>query len=134
MGKKGGGGPGGMGDMMGMLQQAQQQAQKMQEQIEAGLREKTVEGSTGGGVVTVTISGTMEVRGVEIDESLMDPKEKDMLEDLLAAAFNVAAKKAKALQEEAQQSQVGNMLGGLGGGGGGMPDLGSLLGGMGGAP
>jgi DNA-binding YbaB/EbfC family protein len=131
----GGAGPGGfdLGNMMGMIQQAQQQAEQMKQQLEASLRDKTVEGSTGGGMVTVTASGTGEVRKVVIDPSVIDPNDKEMLEDLLAAAVNVALKKAKELQEEAQQGQVGNMLGGLGGAGGpgGMPDLGSLLGGGG---
>ncbi|MCA8922483.1 MAG: YbaB/EbfC family nucleoid-associated protein [Planctomycetes bacterium] len=127
------GGMGGMGgfDMMGMLKQAQEQAAKMQEKIQGELANKTVEGSTGGGLVSVTISGDLEVRRVKIDPSLMEASEKDMLEDLIAAATNVAIKKAKALEGEAQQGQLGNMLGGLGGGGG-MPDLGSLLGGLGG--
>lgn len=124
--------PGGLGgfDMMGMLKQAQEQAAKMQEKVQGELANKTVEGSTGGGLVSVTLSGALEVRQVKIDPSLMDPNEKDMLEDLIAAATNVAIKKAKALEGEAQQGQLGNMLGGLGGGG--MPDLGSLLGGLGG--
>ena len=124
--------PGGLGgfDMMGMLKQAQEQAAKMQEKVQGELANKTVEGSTGGGLVSVTLSGALEVRQVKIDPSLMDPNEKDMLEDLIAAATNVAIKKAKALEGEAQQGQLGNRLGGLGGGG--MPDLGSLLGGLGG--
>lgn len=137
MGKKRGGGLGGMGDlggMMGMIQKAQEQAEKMKQRLEAELKEKTVEGSTGGGMVTVVATGALEVRSVKIDPSLLDPGEKDMLEDLVAAAVNVALKKAKALQEEAQQNELGNMLGGmglggLGGGPGGMPDLSKLFGG-----
>jgi nucleoid-associated protein EbfC len=124
-------GPGGglpdLSNMMGMLQQAQQQAEQMKQRMQEQLREKTVEGSTGGGMVTVTATGTFEIRQVKIDESLLDPKEKDMLEDLVAAAVNVALKKAKELSEQAQQGEVGKMMGGLGGGG--MPDLGKLFGG-----
>lgn len=128
-----GGGPGGFdfGNMMGMLQQAQQQAEKLKQKMDAELRDKTVEGSTGGGMVTVTATGAMEVRQVKIDPSLLDANEKEMLEDLVVAAINVALKKAKELQEESQRSQLGNMMGGLAGGKGGMPDLGSLLGGGG---
>jgi nucleoid-associated protein EbfC len=125
------GGMGGMGDMMGMLQKAQEQAEKMKQKMEAQLKDKTVEGSTGGGMVTVVATGGLEVRSVKIDPSLLSASEKDMLEDLIAAAVNVALKKAKGLQEEAQQSELGNMLGGMGLGGGGMPDLGKLLGGGG---
>ena len=130
----GGGMPGGLGDMMGMIQKAQQQAEQMKVKMEADLKEKVVEGSTGGGMVTVTATGGMEIRSIKIDGSVIDPDDTEMLEDLLTAAVNVALKKAKGLQEEAQSSQLGNMLGGMGmgGGAGGMPDLGSLLGGLGG--
>lgn len=130
MSKKGGGRggmPGGMGDMMGMLQAAQRQAQEMQERMAADLKDKTVEGTAGGGGVTAVVTGTLELRSVRIDASLM--QDKEMLEDLVAAAVNVALKKAKELQEQAQKGQLGEMLGGLGGKGG-MPDLGALLGGM----
>lgn len=130
----GGGGPGGMpdfGGMMGMFQKAQQQAEKMKEAMDEKLRQKTVEGSTGGGMVTVTSTGTMEIRQVKIDPSLIDPNEKEMLEDLVTAAVNVALKKAKELQDEAQQDQLGGMMGGGGAGGlGGLGDLGKLFGGM----
>jgi hypothetical protein len=120
--------------MMGMIQKAQQQAEQMKVKMEADLKEKVVEGSTGGGMVTVTATGGMEIRSIKIDGSVIDPDDTEMLEDLLTAAVNVALKKAKGLQEEAQSSQLGNMLGGMGmgGGAGGMPDLGSLLGGLGG--
>lgn len=133
MAKKGRGGPGGFpGDlsgMMGMIQQAQKQAEQMKAKIDAELKEKTVEGAAGGGAVTAVVTGTLELRSVRIDASLMNDKE--MLEDLVAAAVNVALKKAKELQDSAQQGQVNDMLGGMGGGRGGMPDLGALLGGMG---
>jgi DNA-binding YbaB/EbfC family protein len=126
--------PGGLGDMMGMLQKAQQQAEQMKQRMEAELKEKTVEGTTGGGMVTVTATGGLEIRSIKIDKSVIDPEDTEMLEDLLTAAVNVALKKAKELQGEAQASQLTNMMGGMGlggAGGGGMPDLGSLLGGMG---
>ena len=76
----------------------------------------------------------MEVRSIKLDPSVIDPNDTEMLEDLLTAAVNVALKKAKAMQEEAQAGQLGNMMGGMGlggPGGGGMPDLSQLLGGMG---
>jgi DNA-binding YbaB/EbfC family protein len=129
------GGPGGF-DIMGIMQQAQKQAEAMKQKMDSELAEKTVEGSTGGGMVKVVLTGTLDVRKVSIDASLCDPSEKDMLEDLVAAALNVAVKKAKQLQDDAQAGQMGNMLGGLGGlgggGAGGMPDLGALFGGLGG--
>lgn len=130
----GSGFPGGLGDMMGMIQKAQQQAEKLKQKMEAELREKTVEGSTGGGMVTVVATGGMEVRSIKIDPKAIDPQDPEMLEDLLTAAVNVALKKAKELQTQAQASELGNMMGsmGLGGGPGGMPDLNQLLGGLGG--
>lgn len=126
--------PGDLGGMMGMIQKAQQQAEAMKAKMEAELKEKTVEGSTGGGMVTVVATGGMEIRSIKIDGSVIDPNDTEMLEDLLTAAVNVALKKAKALQDESQSQQIGNMLGGMGGmgGAGGMPDLSSLLGGLGG--
>ena len=130
-----GGMPGDLSGMMGMIQKAQQQAEAMKAKIDADLKQKTVEGSTGGGMVTVVATGGLEIRSVKINGSLIDPDDTEMLEDLVTAAVNVALKKAKALQEEAQSQQLGNMLGGMGGAGagpGGMPDLGALLGGLGG--
>ncbi|MGE0712974.1 MAG: YbaB/EbfC family nucleoid-associated protein [Planctomycetota bacterium] len=129
-------GPGGF-DINSLMSAAAQQADAMKRKMDAELKQKTVEGSTGGGMVKVTASGTGELRSISIDDSLYAPGEKDMLEDLLVAAVNVALKKARELQDEAQSGQMQNMmggLGGLGGGGGGMPDLGALLGGLGGMP
>ena len=121
--------PGGMGgfdinNMMGMLQKAQQQAESMKQKMDDSLRDKTVEGSTGGGMVTVIATGTMEIRQIKIDPSVIDPEDREMLEDLVTAAVNVALKKAAELQQDAQKGQLNNMMGGAGG-------LGSLLGGMG---
>ena len=129
-------GPGGM-DINALMGNVMKQAEQAKQRLEAELREKTVEGSTGGGLVKVTATGAGEVRSVTIDPSVIDPAEKEMLEDLLAAAVNVAIKKANELREEAQKGQLGNMMGGaglgglgaLGGLGGLPPDLSSLLGG-----
>ena len=109
------GGLGDMGNMMDMLKQAQKQAEQMKLKMENQLKEKAVEGSTGGGMVKVTSNGALDIRKVEIDPSLMDPKEKEMLEDLLCAAVNVAVKKAKQPHDQAQQGQISNMMGALGG-------------------
>jgi nucleoid-associated protein EbfC len=118
------GGLGGLGDLGAIMRQAQEQADKMKQKMDEKLRDKTVEGTAGGGMVTVTCTGTLEVRSVKLDPSLLAPGEKDMLEDLIAAATNVALKKARALQDEAQQGELSSMMGG-----GGMPDLSKLLGG-----
>ncbi len=96
--------PGGMGNMQAMMKQAQQMQQKLQEEI-AQIR---VEASAGGGMVTVTMDGQKKVLGVKIDPEVAGDAE--MLQDMVMAAFNEAAKKVDA---EAQQKMAG-MLGGLG--------------------
>lgn len=129
-GGMGGGGGGGGFDPMKMLGAAQEQAKKAAEDLEKELAQKTVEGASGGGMVTATATATLELRSVKIDPSVIDKAEKDMLEDLVVAAVNAALKKAKdiqtAAQAEMQAKQVQQMLGGMGG----LGDIGKLLGGM----
>jgi DNA-binding YbaB/EbfC family protein len=129
----GGMGPGGMGggfDPMKMLGAAQEQAKKAAEDLEKELAQKTVDGASGGGMVSATVTATLELRSVKIDPSVIDKNEKDMLEDLVVAAVNAALKKARDIQTaanaEMQAKQVQQMLGGMGG----LGDLGKLLGGM----
>ena len=78
---------GGLGAMMKQAQQMQEKMQKAQEEV-ANLE---VEGRSGGGLVTVMMTGRHELRAVNIDDSLMDDKE--MLEDLVAAAVNDACQR-----------------------------------------
>lgn len=92
------------GNMQSMMKQAQQMQQKMQEQI-AAIR---VEGSAGGGMVTVKMDGQKSVLGVKIDPEVAGDLE--MLQDMVLAAVNDAGHKVDA---EAQ-SKMGGMLGGLG--------------------
>ncbi len=92
------------GNMQSMMKQAQQMQQKMQEQI-ATIR---VEASSGGGMVTVKMDGQKKVLGVKIDPEVAGDVE--MLQDMVTAAFNEAAKKV----DEEAQSKMGGMLGGLG--------------------
>ena len=92
------------GNMQSMMKQAQQMQQKMQEQI-ATIR---VEASSGGGMVTVKMDGHKNVLGVKIDPEVAGDVE--MLQDMVTAAFNEAAKKV----DEEAQSKMGGMLGGLG--------------------
>jgi len=74
-----------MADFMGMMKQAAQLQSKMQE-MQAELDRIEVEGSAGGGMVTVKLSAKGELKGVTIDDSLVKPEEKEILEDLLVAA------------------------------------------------
>jgi DNA-binding YbaB/EbfC family protein len=102
--------PGGQPD----LQQLMQQAQQMQQQLanaQAELAEAEVTGSAGGGLVTVTVTGAGEVRGVRIDPSAVDPEDVETLEDLIVAAFHAAVEEQRALAEE----KMGPLAAGLSG-------------------
>src|SRR5579875_538692 len=92
------------GNMQSMMKQAQQMQQKLQEQI-AAIR---VEGSAGGGMVTVKMDGHKNILGVKIDQEVAGDVE--MLQDMVMAACNDATKKV----DEESQSKMGGMLGGLG--------------------
>jgi DNA-binding YbaB/EbfC family protein len=92
------------GNMQAMMKQAQQMQQKMQEEI-AAIR---VEASAGGGMVNVKMDGQKNCLGVTIDPEAAGDIE--MLQDMVMAAFNEAAKKV----DEQAQGKVGGMLGGLG--------------------
>ena len=85
---------GGIGNMMKQVQLMQQNMQKAQEQ----LAELEVEGVSGAGMVKVTMTCRNDVRRVQIDPGVMDDKE--MLEDLIAAAMNDAVRKAEATTQE----------------------------------
>jgi hypothetical protein len=99
------GGKGGMGNLMKQAQQMQDRMQKMQEEI--GNMEIT--GESGAGLVKVTITGSHSVRRVEIDPSLMEEDEKEMLEDLIAAAFNDASRRIEETQKERMAGVTGGM-------------------------
>jgi len=92
------------GNMQSMMKQAQQMQQRLQEEI-AQIR---VEASAGGGMVTVQMSGQKNVLGVKIDPEVAGDVE--MLQDMVMAAFNEAAKKV----DEAIQQKTSGFLGGLG--------------------
>ena len=107
------------------LQQLMQQAQKMQEQLvsaQAELADTEVTGTSGGGLVTVTMTGSGDVRGVKIDPSAVDPDDVETLEDLVLAALHNAAEEARNLTEE-KMGPLSAGLGGLGGGGLGLPGM-----------
>lgn len=97
-------GKGGMGNLMKQAQQMQERMQKMQEEV----ANMEVTGEAGAGLVKITITGSHNVRRVHIDESLMED-DKDMLEDLIAAAFNDAARRIEEAQKEKMSSVTGGM-------------------------
>jgi DNA-binding YbaB/EbfC family protein len=97
-----------MADFMGMMKQAAQLQSKMQE-LQAELDTVTVEGTAGAGMVTVTLNGKGDLKGVRVDDSLMKPSEKEILEDLLVAAHADARRKAEAMLQEKMKALSGGL-------------------------
>ena len=96
--------------MRGNIAQMMQQAQRMQENLKRAqeeLAQVEVTGSAGGGMVNVTITGKMETRRVRIDPSVL--ADGEMLEDLIAAAFNDAVNKANAESEKRMSAATAGM-------------------------
>ncbi len=90
---------GGMGNMLKQAQKMQENMQKMQEEI-ANLE---VQGQSGGGMVSVQMNGQNEVKRIVIDDSLLG-EDRDMLEDMIAAAVNDAVHKVKQMSQEKMSS------------------------------
>jgi len=86
-----------------------QQVQQMQEQMQRRMAELRVEGSAGGGMVKATMDGAKNLLGVVIEKDAVDPNDVEMLQDLVVAAVNEAARKV----DEAMQDQLGAMTGGM---------------------
>ena len=97
-----------MADFMGLMKQAAQLQSKM-EAMQAELDQLEVAGAAGGGLVTVTLTGKGDLRGVHIDDSLLKAYEKEILEDLLVAAHGDARRKAEALVQEKMKSLTGGL-------------------------
>ena len=86
----------------GDIQQMLQQVQKMQAQMEAAqeqLKNEVVEASAGGGMVTVSVAGDLDVRSVRIDPAAVDPEDVEILSDMVLAAVNEALRMAQAVAE-----------------------------------
>ena len=98
-------GKGGMGNLMKQAQMMQERMQKMQEEV----AKMEVTGESGAGLVKITITGNHNVRRVAIDPSLMQDDDQEMLEDLIAAAFNDAVRRA----EEQNKSKMAELTGGM---------------------
>ena len=97
-----------MADFLGLMKQATQLQTKMQE-MQAELDQITVEGTAGGGMVSLTMSAKGELKGVRIDETLVKPGEKEIIEDLIVAAHADARRKAEALLAEKMKSLTGGL-------------------------
>lgn len=99
----------GMGGNMGNMMKQVQKMQKQMEAMEAEMKEKEVEASVGGGVVSATVNGKKELLKIKIDESVVDKDDVDMLEDLVLSAVNSAMEKA----DKDMESEMKKLTGGL---------------------
>ena len=97
-----------MADFSKIFEQAQQMQARMQE-MQADLEKQTVTAAAGGGLVTVEADGKGTITRVKIDPSVADPKDVEMLEDLVLVAVNEAQKKASDLAK----TEMGRLTGGL---------------------
>jgi nucleoid-associated protein EbfC len=97
-----------MTDFMGLMKQAAELKSKM-EALQAELDHVEVEGSSGGGLVSVKMTAKGEAKSVCIDASLIKPEEKEILEDLIVAAHADARRKVDALLQEKMQSLTGGL-------------------------
>ena len=95
----------GMGNMMKQAQQLQSKMLKLQEE----LAEKTVESSSGGGMVKVVANGRQQIVSIQIEEEVVDPDDVEMLQDLVLAAVNDALTKG----QEMVSAEMGKLTGGL---------------------
>src|SRR3954449_2981 len=97
-----------MADFLSLMKQATQLQSKMQE-MQAELDQVTVDGTAGGGMVSVTMSAKGELKSVRIDDSLVKPGEKEIIEDLIVAAHADARGKAEALLAEKMKGLTGGL-------------------------
>ena len=97
-----------MADFLGMMKQASQLQAKMQA-LQAELDTIEVDGSAGGGLVTVRLTAKGDLKGVKIDDSLLKPEEKEIVEDLLVAAHADAKRKAEGLLQEKMKDLTGGL-------------------------
>ncbi|MCP4381660.1 MAG: YbaB/EbfC family nucleoid-associated protein [Hyphomicrobiales bacterium] len=97
-----------LGDLMGMMKQAkelQEKMQAMQDEVAA----MSIEGASGGGLVSVTLNGKGEMKSIRVDPSLLKPDEAEILEDLIVAACTDARTKADATLQDKMREMTGGM-------------------------
>ncbi len=101
------------------MNQMMKQVQKMQKDMVAAqeqLAKETVQASAGGGMVTVTVAGDLDVKDIRIDPEAIDPEDPDLLQDMVLAAVNEAIRQAQELAATRMGGLTGGMdLGALGG-------------------
>ncbi len=96
-------GSGGMGGLMKQAQEMQAKLAKIQEE----LAKKTVEATSGGGMVRVTVNGQFTLASIKVDPSVIDPEEVEMLEDLVRAAVNEGLRRARDMASEEMSKLTG---------------------------
>jgi hypothetical protein len=97
-----------MPDFLGLMKQATELKSKM-EAMQAELDRLEVEGSAGGGLVVLTLSGKGDLRGTRIDDSLLKPDQKEIIEDLIVAAHADARRKLETMLAEKMQTMTGGL-------------------------
>ena len=97
-----------MADFLGLMKQAAELKSKM-ETMQAELDSVEVEGVAGGGMVKVTLTGKGEMKAVRIDESLIKPSDREIIEDLIVAAHADARRKAEAVLQEKMKAVTGGL-------------------------
>ena len=95
-----------LGNLMKQAQKMQEKMGEMQQQLNL----KTIEASSGGGMVTATVNGGQELVAIKIDPAVVDPKDVDMLQDLVVAAVNEGIRKSKQMVQE----EMSKLTAGLG--------------------
>ena len=102
-----------MMNIQGIMKQAQMMQKKMEEE-QAKLAQEEIEVSSGGGMVKVVLNGKFDMKKLNIDKSLIDADESEVLEDLIVAAYNDAKNKVDAKMQDSMSAMTGGMnLGGL---------------------
>ena len=103
------------GDLMKQAQKMQQEMGKVQEES----KKKTIEATSGGGMVTVTANGAMEIISIKIERDVVNPDDIEMLQDLISAAVNEALRRAQQMVSDDMSKISGGMN---------IPGLGNMLG------